>query len=282
MKKFAFALALITCVMTLASCSDPKPRDILDADGNAIATGYYDGDVLVYEEKLDSNGNLSKKTTYDDSERVEKEENYTFNVLSNVVEYEYTEKDDEYTKKTVLYNNKGTIVSVTELKYENGVPTKETVTVGTGDKVSDVTECTYVYNEDKTVTKTYTSNGKKIREVLEDGNGVVIYDHEIAEDGSSVKTFYEMGKVISKVENYTKEGKLLITIKNIYDEKGTITRSESYDANNALKDYSEYVYVDGSLKALYKYHADGSIHTSIIYDENGKATIHTGKYVPVN
>ena len=280
MKKISLILILVICCALLFSCGGkPEARDILDADGNVVAVGYYDGDKLLYEEKSDTNGNLSQKTTYDDEGRVEKVEDYAIGFLSGETEYTYTDDEGSYTVVSTTYDNKGEVKMVTETVYENDVPVNQTSTVPVADGSSSVEESTFSYNEDGSVLEIIMSGDKKVREILTDGNGVVIYDHEFFDTGASAKTFYDAGSVITKIENYTAEGELLITIVNEYDDKGTLKKTYSYDKDNQLKDYSEYIYENGKLLAIYKYIANNTINTSIIYDENGKATIYEGEYV---
>lgn len=282
MKKISLILILVICCALLFSCkSKPEARDILDADGNVVAVGYYDGDTLLYEEQTDENGTLEKKTVYDDNGKVEKVENYAVGFLSEEVVYEYGDTDDNFVEKNTVYNNKGTVTKVVETKYENGVAVSSTTTTPVTNGEPIVEGSTFVYNEDGTVLEIITSNGKKIRETLTDGNGVVIYDHEFFDSGASAKTFYDMGKVVTKVENYTAKGELLVTIVNIYNEEGTLVKTESYDKDGNLKEYSDFIYVEDSLAAVYKYTVDGVIHTSVIYDEEGKASIFEGEYVPL-
>lgn len=281
MKKISLILILVICCALLFSCGKPKARDITDADGNVVAVGYYDGDKLLYEEKSDSNGNLAEKTTYDDDGRVEKVENYAVGFLAEEVEYEY-DSEENYVEVSTVYNNKGVVTNVTETNYENGLPVSSTTTVPLENGESDVQQSTFTYNDDGTVLEVITSGDNKIRETLTDGNGVIIYDHEFFDTGASAKTFYTEAGVVLKVENYTAEGELLVTIVNTYDEDGTLIKTHSYDKDSVLKEYSDFVYVDGSLRAVYKYNANGTIHTSVIYDEQGKATIYEGKYIPID
>ena len=280
MKKIAVILALIMCALPLVACGDPEARDILDADGNAVATGYYKGDKLICEEVLDNNGDITKKTDYDSKGRVEKVVTYNLNVLYLEEEYTYTKEEGNYTCKATRYNNKGETVTVTETVYEGAKPVTETVTTTLGGN-TDVQVCDMKYNEDGTVLLTITSNEKKIKETLEDGNGVAIYDHDFKDDGSSVKTFYNEDKLSAKVETYSTEGKLVNTKVNTYKD-GITERTDNYDADGKLTSYSIYVYNGTKLKAIYKYNADGTIQSSAIYDENGKATIHSGVYMPLN
>ncbi len=283
MKKISLILILVICCALLFSCKgDPEARDILDADGNVVAVGYYDGDTLLYEEKSDSNGNLAQKTTYDKDGKVEKVEDYAVGFLAAEKEYTYGDDDGSYVEKNTVYNNKGVVTKIVETSFENGVSVSSTTTTPLANGESTVEESTFTHNEDGTVLEEITSDGNKVRETLEDGNGVLIYDHEFFDTGASAKTFYEAGSVVIKVENYTAEGELLVTIVNTYDEEGTLIKTHSYDKDSNLKEYSEYVYSGGKLLAIYKYHANGSIHTSIIYDENGKAEIYEGQYVLID
>ena len=281
MKKIAFILALLTCCAVLFSCGEPEGREIFDADGNAVATGYYDGDVLLYEEVLDSNEDLSKRTTYDDEGRVEMVEDYTLGKKYSESVYSYTEDAGNYSVSETVFNNKGVVVSVTETKYEGDRAVTKTRTSSTTGEAHDVQVSDFVYNEDGTVLEKISSNGTDVREVLTDGNGVLLTDREFNNNGASTKTFYEAGKVVTKIENFNDNGELVVTVVNEYDENGVHTGSKSYNAAGELKDYSEYVYNGSKLVAIYKYYANGSIHSTITYDEEGKATIHTGKYVYV-
>ncbi len=283
MKKISLILILVICCALLFSCKgEPEARDITDADGNVVAVGYYDGDTLLYEEKSDSNGNLAKKTSYDKDGNVKKVENYAVGFLAEEVEYAYGDSDDNYTEKSTVYNNKGVVTRVVETNYENGVAVSSTTTVPLANGDSNVQESTFTYNEDGTVLEVITSDGNKIRETLGDGNGVLIYDHEFFDTGASAKTFYDMGEIVTKVENYTAKGDLLVTIVNTYDEEGTLIKTHTYDKDSNLKEYSEYVYYGGSLAAIYKYNANNTIHSSILYDEEGKATIYEGQYVLID
>ena len=281
MKKIALILVLVMCCAMLFSCGEPEARDILDADGNVVAVGYYDGDKLLYEEKSDTKGNLAQKTTYDDDGRVEKVEDYAIGFLSGETEYTYTDTDGSYTVVSTTYDNQGEVRLVTETTYENDVPVSQTSTVPVADGESSVEESTFTYNDDGSVLEIIMSGDRKIREILTDGNGVVIYDHEFFETGASAKTFYNADSVIIKIENFTAEGELLVTIVNEYDDDGVLKKTYSYDKDSQLKDYSEYIYENGTLLAIYKYNSNNTINTSIIYDENGKATIYEGQYVPL-
>lgn len=283
MKKISLILALIMCALVLFSCGEPKPRDIKDDDGKAIATGYYDGDKLVYEEKVDSNGDVSKRTTYDDKERVEKIEEYSLKKLQLESVYTYTDTEGKYTVKTTKFNNKGVVVLVSETKYEDSRPVSETRTVSSSSESDPAAEkSTYKYEKDGSVIETITSGDTKVREVMTDKDGKLVYDREYSNTGTSVKTFYDDKKQISKIENYNAEGNLIVTVTNIRDENGVLTKTESYAGNGQLKDYSNYVYKDGSLVAIYKYYADGTIQSTILYDSEGKATVHSGVYMPID
>jgi len=45
-----------------------------------------------------------------------------------------------------------------------------------------------------------------------------------------------------------------------------------------LQYYSVYTYYDnGHTKSIVKFNADGTIHTSVTYDEDGKATVTPGE-----
>lgn len=282
MKKISLILISAICCAMLFSCnSEPEARDITDADGNVVAVGYYNGDTLLYEEKSDSNGNLATKTSYDKDGNVEKVENYAVGFLAEEVEYDY-DSEENYVEKSTVYNNKGDVVSITETNYEDGIAVSSTTTTPLANGESNVQESTFKYNEDGTVLEEITSDGKKIRETYTDGNGVVIYDHEFFDTGASAKTFYDAGEVITKVENFTAEGELLVTIVNTYDEEGTLIKTHTYDKDSNLKEYSEFVYANGTLLAVYKYNANGTIHTSVIYDEEGKAEIFEGQYVLID
>lgn len=283
MKKLSLILALIMCALVLFSCGDPKPRDIKDEDGKAIATGYYDGDKLVYEEKVDSNGDVSKRTTYDDKERIEKIEEYSLKKLQLEAVYTYTDTEGKYTVNTTRFNNKGIVVLVSETKYEDSRPVSETRTTSSSPESDPAAEkSTYKYEDDGSVIETITSGDAKIREVKTDKNDNLIYDREYSNAGSSVKTFYNDKKQISKIENYSADGKLVVTVTNIYNDDGTLTKTESYASDGQLKDYSNYIYKDGSLVAIYRYNADGTINSTILYDSEGKATVHSGTYVSID
>ncbi|MBQ2730376.1 MAG: hypothetical protein IJF69_06335 [Clostridia bacterium] len=281
MKKTALILALLMCAVSLFACGGPEAKDILDDNGKAVATGYYDGDKLLYEEKVDDRGDVSQKTTYDDDGNIEKVENFFLGEIKDETVYTYEEKEGNYSEKTTSYSAQGVKVSVTDRKYEGGKLMTETVkTELAGDKVSvDVSK--FTYNDDGTVLEILTTDKDKVRETLTSENGDVIYALEISDTGSAVKTFYE-NKRISKIENYTADGKLLITITNEYDESGKIVKSQSFNKDNELKDYSVYVYDGENLLGIHKYYADGTIHSTIQYDETGKATIHNGMYVDLD
>ncbi len=281
MKKIiALALAAITCASMLFACgkAELEKKDILDDKGNKVATGYYDGDKLVREEKTDSNGDLTQKKEYNKDGNVEKVENYNLGILFTVEEYEYAKKDGEYTKNTVTYNNKGKVVSNKETKYKDSRPVEEINTIPTAEEgVSNVEKCKYTYKEDGTVLLVITSNDKKIRETLLDKDENKIYDHEFSEE-SSVKSYYKDERVV-KAETFNSSGKIILTVENEYDEDGVLSGTKNYNAKGELRDYSKYVYKDGKLLGIYKYNADDTINCTIAYDENGKATIHKGTYI---
>ena len=282
MKKIAIILALLMCASVLFACSKTVAKDILDDDGKAIATGYYDGDKLLYSEKVDDRGDLSQKTTYGDDGSIEKVENYFLGNLKDETVYSYTDKEGDYTENVTSYTAQGVKLSVTEREYKDGNVVKETVKTGLkDDKEESVDVSNFTYNEDGTVLEVVTTNKEKSRETLRAEDGSVIYDMEITESGSSIKTFYENDR-ISKIENYTKEGKLLITIVNAYTEDGRIESTKSYNADGELKDYSNFVYDGDTLLGIHKYYADGTIQSTIEYDEDGNATVHNGIYVGLN
>lgn len=284
MKKIiALVLAGIICALALFSCAkgELKEKDILDKDGNKIATGFYDGDRLVREEKTDSNGDLSQKTEYNKDGKVEKVESYTLGILFSEEEYKYEKEDGKYSKTTVTYNNKGDVVSNKETKYKDSLPVEEIKTTPTSDKdVSYVERTAYTYNEDGTILLSTTSDGKKINEKLLDKDGNVVYVFEFSEE-SSVKTFYNKKNVILKTETYNKDNKLVVTIENEYDSNGKQTGSKTYNSKGELRDYSVYVYGSDRLLGIYKYNADDTIKYTIAYDSNGKATVYEGAYMPL-
>lgn len=283
MKKIALVLVLVMCAILMFSCGEPEARDIVDADGNVVAVGYYDGEKLLYEEKTDSNGDLAKKTTYDDEGRVEKVEDYDFGKLSSESVYAYTDNAANYSISTTTFNNKGTAVLEEEVKYENDRPVSKTSTVANKGEGTAVENTTYTYNdEDGTVLESVSSNGIKLRETMSDGNGVTIYELEISDDGSSTKSFYDQGTVVSKKETYNADGNLVVTIINEYNGDGVLIGSKTYNADGSLKDYSVYVFEGSTLKGIYKYNANDTINCTIVYDENGKATIHNGEYIVIN
>lgn len=283
MKKIALVLVLVMCALLMFSCGEPEARDIVDADGNVVAKGYYDGEKLLYEEKTDSNGDLEKKTTYDDEGRVAKVEEYLLGKLSSESVYTYTDNAANYSISITSFNNKGTAVLEEEIKYENDRPVSKTGTVANKGEGAAVEQTTYTYNdEDGTVVESVSSNGIKIREIMSDGNGVTIYEIKISDDGSSTKTFYDQGTLVAKKETYNAEGKLVVTIVNEYNADGILVGSKTYMADGSLKDYSVYVFEGSTLKGIYKYNANDTINCTIVYDENGKATIHDGQYVVIN
>ena len=71
---------------------------------------------------------------------------------------------------------------------------------------------------------------------------------------------------------------------NEYNDNKKITGSKTYDSTDAIKSYSTYVYDEAGekLRAIYRYNADGTINSTITYDENGKSTIHSGTFVPLD
>lgn len=279
MRKIIFAAVCLICALLMCSCNKAVTKDILDADGNAVATGYYDGDKLIYEEKTDDSGAVVEKTEYDEAGRVSKVMTYRGSNVSSEDVYAYGENDGDYTLTSTKYNTKGIVSTKRVTTYENALPVKEVV--GFSDNEADNTVSTYKYNEDGTVLLEIVSGGNKIREVLEDGNGGVLYDHEYSNLGTSTKTYYGEGKTIIKIESFNKDGKLVYVMKHEYDDEGKVKKSTTTDADGNLKDYSEYVYVGKKLKGIHKYNANGTIHSTIVYDENGKATIHKGQYVDV-
>ncbi len=285
MKKIiALVLATIICAAALFSCAkgELKKKDILDDNGNKVATGYYDGDKLVREEKVDSNGELTQKKEYNKDGNVEKVENYNLGILFTVEEYEYEKKEGEYSKNTVTYNNKGDVVSNKETKYKDSRPVEEIITgPASEDGVASVVERTnYTYNDDGTVLLVVTSDAKKIKETVLDKNDKTIYVHEFKE-GSSVKSYYEKDRVTVS-ETYNVDGNLVIKTENEFNDEGVLSGTKSYNAKGELRDYSKYVYnEDGKLLGIHKYNADDTINSTIVYDENGSATIHDGVYLPL-
>ncbi len=281
MKKIAFILALVLCCGMLFSCGDPKAKDILDDDGNVVAVGYYKGNKLVYKEETNDKGDLEARTTYDDDGKVEKLEKYAGGKLKSESVYEYGDKKGNYTEKRSNFSH-GVVISVTEDKYENGrIVLSETVVSKGGDEAkSDISK--YTYDDEKgTVKEELFSGETKVKEVLTDKDGKVVYTLEINEGINSVKTYYE-DKKITKVENYNKKGDLLISIVNEYDSEGTIKGSKTYNANGELREYSNYVYKDGVLLGMHRYNPDGTISSTIEYDSNGKATIHDGIFIDLD
>jgi len=100
MKKLALIFALLLVSLALFSCSSYKlvAKDAKDSDGNAV-TGYYDkNDTLIYEEKLDSDGKVAKKTSYDYSGRVEKIEE--FHKGNKSATQSQADRGEKHTKKS--------------------------------------------------------------------------------------------------------------------------------------------------------------------------------------
>ena len=285
MKKIiALIRTAIIAAAALFACAKEElaKKDILDDNGNKVATGYYDGDKLVREEKEDSKGNLTQKTEYGEDGKVEKVESYTLGTLFEVEEYKYGKEEGKYTKNTVTYNNKGKVVSNKETKYENGLPKEELsfALSEDGKETSEIDKTTYTYNEDGTVLVKVTADKKTVRESLLDKKGDAVYVYEVG-DKSSVKTYYEK-KLVSKVETYNKGGDLVNRTENEYNEDGAVKTSKSYNAKGELRSYSVYVYnAEGKLLGIYKYNADKTIQSTVAYDENGKATIHEGVFFPL-
>ncbi|MBE6587468.1 MAG: hypothetical protein E7647_03525 [Ruminococcaceae bacterium] len=284
MKKFfIMTLAAIMCAVMLFSCAKPEPvaKDIVDDDGKTVGVGYYDGDKLVREEKFDSNGKIAKRTEYDKDGRVEKVENYTGEKLMSEESYTYEKEEGSYSKKVTVFTNKGVTVSVKEIKYKDSLPVEEINTIPSSEEgVSNVERGTYKYLDDGSVLLTITSDAKQIRETLTDKKGNVVYDHEFNDKGSE-KSYYNENNAVAKKESYDAEGKLTFTVENQYDEKGVISGSKTYDAKGTLMSSSVYVYKDSKLLGIYNYFGDGTIKNTVQYDENGKATIHNGTYVPL-
>lgn len=285
MKKLALIFALLLVSLALFSCSSYKlvAKDAKDSDGNAV-TGYYDkNDTLIYEEKLDSDGKVAKKTSYDYSGRVEKIEEFHKGNKSAESVFTY-EEDDKYTKTQTVYNNKGEQVSVKETKFEKGLPVSEKNTVNVKNGDPSVQESTFTYNDDGSVLEIIKSGDKKIREVLTSKDENVLWDCEYAEAGTSIKTHYNEDGIAAKTESYNKDGALVMYVVNEYNDNKKITGSKTYDGTDAIKSYSTYVYDEAGekLRAIYRYNADGTINSTITYDENGKSTIHSGTLVPLD
>ena len=279
MKKIIFAIACLICAVLMCSCNKAVAKDILDADGNAVATGYYDGDVLLYEEKADKDGAIIEKTEYDEDGRAVKVTKYRNGNVSSEEVYAYGKNDGEYTLTETKYNTKGIASAKKVITYEKALPVKEVV--GLSENEADNQVNTYKYNEDGTVLREMFSGETKMREVLDDGNGVVIYDHEINNDGVATRTYYIAGEDVDKIESYNKDGKIIYSMSYEYDAEGKVVKTTTTDAKGNVKDYSEYVYLGKTLMGIHKYNANGTIHSTVSYDENGKATVHKGKYVDV-
>ena len=280
MKKIILVIACLICAVLMCSCNRAVTKDILDADGNAVATGHYEGDRLVYEEKADDRGDVVEKTEYDESGRAFKVTKFRNGTIAYEDEYAYGDSEGNYTLTAIVYNVKGEASNKTVITYENAIPVKEVAGLSENEDEKLVT--TYKYNEDGTVLKEITSAGVKVREVLDDGNGVIIYDHEVNSDGAATRTYYIAGEDIEKIESYNKEGKLVYSMAYEYNDDGKVKKTVTTNANGDVKDYSEYTYVDGKLAAIHKYNANKTINSTVTYDENGKATVHKGQYIGVN
>ena len=281
MKKILTVCIILICAFCLFSCSEKlTAKMITDAEGNAVATGYYDGrDNLVYEEQTDKNGNLIKKTSYDKEGNVTLVEEYEGSKKKQETAYSYEKNAGDYTVTVNSYDNKEVRVSVKETVYKNALPAEVTFTLlsAKGEYIN-IEKSSFVYNEDGTVLETILSNDRKVRETLNDGNGIVIYDLEIREDGTGEKLYYnEKGEVL-KSERYDKEGTLTEYTVTGYNENGKVLRTEEYDGTDALISYTVYYYkTDGlTIEKSQSYDADGTVIGTITYDEKGNPTYHTG------
>ncbi|MBQ4066112.1 MAG: hypothetical protein IJD22_00580 [Clostridia bacterium] len=293
MKKIISVLLLAVLCASLFSCAAPEPvaMDILDGDGNAVATGYYDEDgKLLYEEKVNSKGEVIKKTTYDSEGRVEKVEEFMNGSVSGETVYTYGDSAGYYSTKQTVFNNKGVVVNVKESVYEQDLIVSQKRTFAVSDGVNDVEDSYFSYNDDGTVLETVNSNGRKVREKLTDGNGVLLTDHDFSSEESSFKTYYNEGDKIAKTDTYNAAGELVISLVYTYDENGKTVMTESYNKAGTRMDYSKYVYENDKIRAIYKYNdEDGlvgadeidTINSTIMYDDEGKATVHKGVYVPI-
>lgn len=281
MKKILSALLITICALFLFSCSvNLTARPITDADGNAVATGYYDGrDRLVYEEQTDKEGNLIKKTSYDKDGNVTLIEEFEGGKKKLETAYSYEKAEGNYTMTVTSFDNKEVRVSVKETVYKNALPAENTFTLlsAQGEYIN-VEKSTYSYNKDGSVLTVITSNNKKIRETLDDGNGVVIYDLEIFENGESEKIYYNENGHVIKSDSYDKNGKLKEYTVTAYNDKEKIIRTETYDAKNAVLSYSVYQYKpDGiTLEKIQSYDASGNVIGTITYDEKGNPVYDPG------
>lgn len=282
MKKVLSALILIISALCLFSCSVKlTAKMITDADGNAVATGYYDGrDRLVYEEQTDKDGNLIKKTSYDKEGNVTLIEEFEGGKKKQETAYAYEKKEGDYTVTFTSYDSNEVRVSVKETVYKNALPTEVIFTLlsAKGEYIN-IEKSTFVYNKDGSVLESIFSNDRKVRETLNDGNGVIVYDFEIFEDGSGEKLYYnEKGETL-KSESYDKNGNITKYTVTGYNEKGKIIRVETYDKDNVLVSYTKYFYAaDGlTLEKSQSCNADGTVTGTITYDEKGNPTYHAGE-----
>ena len=276
MKKLIAIICALACSLSFFSCKNEKRsetvKDIKEGEA-VVGKEYYEDDKLVREELFDKAGEVIKKVYYSDSEKVEKEEEYTLGKLYSDVVYTYGE-DGKSTSKKNTYNKDGEIKTVTDSNYTDGKLKKETVSTVDKDGKATVTEENhYKYNEDGTVVKTQKKDDKKVKDTVSDKDGKILYTVDYLESGSMQKKhFNEKGKTV-KIENFNKDGVIVRTIENLYDEMGKTLGYREYDVNGNLAYYGEYEYVEGKLKKIAVYDENDVLVRTMVYNENGEVEI---------
>ena len=94
--------------------------------------------------------------------------------------------------------------------------------------------------------------------------------YESSQSGEAA--MYIQGKTV-KIENFNKDGVIVRTIENLYDEMGKTLGYREYDVNGNLAYYGEYEYVEGKLKQIAVYDENDVLVRTMVYNEKGEVEI---------
>ena len=205
----------------------------LDADGNIVKLYRYDsGGKLTYmHETVWEKGRVLSKTSYDGSGNLTASFPYTYDERGNMTTGTwYVYNQGELMLAEYAYDDQDRQVEITHWGTDRVATNKTFVTYND----AGLETCREYYEVWPDSAPLYTCNeyddgGRKVRTWTEDENHALIcYE---------LYTWNDIGK-ISEYTNYDPEGNVNYTIKYDYDEKGSRTKTERYDAEGNLESTS--------------------------------------------
>ncbi len=269
-----------------------------NADGKVLERVIHDENGKLWEKLVnafDSDGNITSSKAYDGKNKVRRESTYTYDSKGNK-KRDYTEYADG-SKNEETYTNDG----------KKGAYTS-------WDKFGNIEYRTdYVYDEDGNITERINYNGnaisgnavlerdaegKLLREVVYDVNGVQNSEYKYTYDGhgnqlyySYTSTYYNattqyVDSIIGtslRTLSLEDNGELAVTYYNAlgqiqaryaHDASGNETESTEYryDASGTLLGHNTVYYYENGNRTEYEYDEDYNLLSSISYDGSGAVT----------